>query len=200
MGLGVTARQTRTSGRVSWVRYVGAPPTLARGSNTFSLAAMYGWMDWMAPALICSLSPAQSPAVVSWLVSSFVRYQHDPIAPLLGLKLWMANPGVYPSHLWFRALYILVLVLLSCLCLTTSILYSFIPHSTIGNHREQKRLLEQSNAWEITRSLGQADGWSSSPRRDLCQDWERWLFNVLYGNQQSESRKMKKQRKMIQTK
>lgn len=99
MGLGVTARQTRTSGRVSWVRYVGAPPTLARGSNTFSLAAMNGRMDWIVPALICSLSPAQSPAVVSCLVSSFVRYQHDPIAPLLGLKLWMADPGVYPSHL-----------------------------------------------------------------------------------------------------
>lgn len=34
----------------------------------------------------------------------------------------------------------------------------------------------------------------------LSQDWERWLFYLMYGNQYRESRKTKKQRKVFQAK
>ena len=36
--------------------------------------------------------------------------------------------------------------------------------------------------------------------RSICQDWARWLFYPVHRNQHRESRKMKKQRNMFQTK
>src|SRR3712207_828363 len=36
--------------------------------------------------------------------------------------------------------------------------------------------------------------------RPLCQDWARWLFYLIHRNQHRESRKMKKQWNVFQTK
>ena len=39
-----------------------------------------------------------------------------------------------------------------------------------------------------------------SYKRPFCHSWERWLFYLLHRKQHRESGKIKKQRKMIQTK
>lgn len=85
----MTSRQAWTSGRVSWARYVGTPPTLAPGLRTHRTghgALTRGGLDCANPHLQPLSGPVIPPRACYRALTRLPPFeccQSDPITPLL---------------------------------------------------------------------------------------------------------------------